>query len=509
MLIAAPQLPDVLTKALKEEEGAEDEEEGIPRDTGEDGDGTEEEESESDSDDDLMINLDENATDYEPSQSKFQKSFQPPGLGSSGVEGASIPGLGGATTRVAIGGIPRSAIPGLAVSFAAAAQHQAAPRDPRRAGDQGQESQHVLRIEDAVFPSEWKPGLPIKLPGQTRVSPEEYKEFLSLGHGEIFSIDLDSVIDAPWRLPGTDPSDFFNFGMNMNDWKAYQDRVRRYRLEFTMKGQIQTFDQSQAADASMWQNTMFMVDDHDGQDRSLQASMLDARDGSYEAFVTSERPERASWQRFGSPWDHTIVLTGFHLDFGDSEPQKSAGFNPNMTRKPNMPGVRPPGHFGMPRPPVRPGFQPPPPGMGGAGVPPPPFMGMPQYGATQARQGPKLGLGMDYDDKPGGGRFGNDRGRGRGGRFGNGERNFDEQHNGRREDRYKRETSPDRGTKSRYSDRRDDRYGDRDRRSDRRERDRDGDDSYSRRDRDRRGSRREREDRRYRSRSPVDRRRRR
>lgn len=34
---------------------------------------------------------------------------------------------------------------------------------------------------------------------QTRVSPEEYKEFLSLGHGEIFSLDLDSVVDAPWR----------------------------------------------------------------------------------------------------------------------------------------------------------------------------------------------------------------------------------------------------------------------------------------------------------------------
>lgn len=116
---------------------------------------------------------------------------------------------------------------------------------------------------EPVFPSEWQPGLPIKLPGQaragsapmllllgaataaaaaycamrcrcrqanqpatwaaltadrhcspslllllacslacwlqTRVSPEEYKEFLSLGHGEIFSLDLDSVVDAPWR----------------------------------------------------------------------------------------------------------------------------------------------------------------------------------------------------------------------------------------------------------------------------------------------------------------------
>jgi 15-cis-phytoene desaturase len=35
------------------------------------------------------------------------------------------------------------------------------------------------------------PDKPIKLPKQNRVSPEEYKEFLSLGHGDIFDLDLD------------------------------------------------------------------------------------------------------------------------------------------------------------------------------------------------------------------------------------------------------------------------------------------------------------------------------
>lgn len=45
--------------------------------------------------------------------------------------------------------------------------------------------------EDAALPSKAKPGQAIRLPGQTRVSPEEYKEFLSLGHGELFNIDWD------------------------------------------------------------------------------------------------------------------------------------------------------------------------------------------------------------------------------------------------------------------------------------------------------------------------------
>ncbi len=31
----------------------------------------------------------------------------------------------------------------------------------------------------------------IRLPGQTRVSPEEYKEFLGLGHGDVFDLDPD------------------------------------------------------------------------------------------------------------------------------------------------------------------------------------------------------------------------------------------------------------------------------------------------------------------------------
>lgn len=246
----------------------------------------------SEDEDDLVITLDENATEYEPSQSKFQKTFKPPGGGlytGTGEEengAAAIPGLGGAAPRVAIGGIPRSAIPGLAVSFAAAGQSGPPKSVP---ADFQTESLpvHEMRMEDAVFPSQWSPGLPIKLPGQTRVSPEEYKEFLSLGHGDIFGLDIDSVIDAPWRLPGTDPGDFFNYGMNISEWKAYQERVKQFRLEFTMKGQIQTFDQSQAETLP----PMLGPGDEDAGDRSLQTSMLDARDGSYEAFVTSERPE--------------------------------------------------------------------------------------------------------------------------------------------------------------------------------------------------------------------------
>lgn len=49
----------------------------------------------------------------------------------------------------------------------------------------------IQQDETAAFPMAAKPGQPIKLPGQTRVTPEEYREFLSLGHGHIFDLDID------------------------------------------------------------------------------------------------------------------------------------------------------------------------------------------------------------------------------------------------------------------------------------------------------------------------------
>ncbi len=70
------------------------------------------------------------------------------------------------------------------------------------------------------------------------MSPEEYKEFLTLGHGEIFSIDIDRVVDAPWHFPGIDPSDFFNYGMDERAWKQYCERVRQYRCARGQGGDI-------------------------------------------------------------------------------------------------------------------------------------------------------------------------------------------------------------------------------------------------------------------------------
>lgn len=291
-----------------------------------------------------MITLDDNATAYEPSQNKFQYSrpaFNPSShqsaIGSAPGQQqpiddalhSSIPGLGGAfgksvTGATVIGGIPRSAIPGLTPTLitdsAPSSQQQQQQQDFSQSqslhghGELPRQSHlRSFRKEDAVFPSQWKPGLPIKLPGQTRVSPEEYKEFLSLGHGDVFDLDLDSVIEPPWRYPGIDPGDFFNYGMTETTWRQYIDSINKFRLEFFMKKQIQTVDAGGGSMgsggmgsqhyASMGDAPTMMMPPHgqpmmiagggeevqDG-DQALKSSIQETRDDHYETFVTSERP---------------------------------------------------------------------------------------------------------------------------------------------------------------------------------------------------------------------------
>lgn len=53
-------------------------------------------------------------------------------------------------------------------------------------------------VANAVLPSQAAPGKKVRLPGQTRVSAEEYREFLGLGHGEIFNLDIDRWAVVNW-----------------------------------------------------------------------------------------------------------------------------------------------------------------------------------------------------------------------------------------------------------------------------------------------------------------------
>ena len=66
----------------------------------------------------------------------------------------------------------------------------------------------------------------------------EYKEFLALGHGDIFEMEVlkavavdryGTPLQPPWMMPGTDLSDFFNYDMDVDTWRFYCAAISAYK----------------------------------------------------------------------------------------------------------------------------------------------------------------------------------------------------------------------------------------------------------------------------------------
>ncbi|KAG6551616.1 hypothetical protein Mapa_006695 [Marchantia paleacea] len=58
----------------------------------------------------------------------------------------------------------------------------------------------------------------------------------------VFDVDLDGLEDKPWRRPGVDMTDYFNFGFNENTWKQYCRQLAQLRLEATMQSKIRVYE---------------------------------------------------------------------------------------------------------------------------------------------------------------------------------------------------------------------------------------------------------------------------
>lgn len=41
----------------------------------------------------------------------------------------------------------------------------------------------------------------------------------------VFDVDIDSLDDKPWRRPGADITDYFNYGFDEISWKQYCRRL--------------------------------------------------------------------------------------------------------------------------------------------------------------------------------------------------------------------------------------------------------------------------------------------
>ncbi|GAV90860.1 Fip1 domain-containing protein [Cephalotus follicularis] len=67
-------------------------------------------------------------------------------------------------------------------------------------------------------------------------------EFTLPSHKNIFDVDIDSFEEKPWKYPGVDVSDFFNFGLNEESWKDYCKQLEQHRLETTMQSKIRVYE---------------------------------------------------------------------------------------------------------------------------------------------------------------------------------------------------------------------------------------------------------------------------
>lgn len=47
----------------------------------------------------------------------------------------------------------------------------------------------------------------------------------------MYEFNLDSIEDKPWRKPGADITDYFNYGFNEDTWKAYCEKQRKLRID--------------------------------------------------------------------------------------------------------------------------------------------------------------------------------------------------------------------------------------------------------------------------------------
>ncbi|KAB2618803.1 trichohyalin-like [Pyrus ussuriensis x Pyrus communis] len=67
-------------------------------------------------------------------------------------------------------------------------------------------------------------------------------EFTLPSHKTIFDVDIDGFEEKPWKYPGVDTSDFFNFGLNEDSWKDYCKQLELLRLESTMQSKIRVYE---------------------------------------------------------------------------------------------------------------------------------------------------------------------------------------------------------------------------------------------------------------------------
>ncbi|XP_059845189.1 pre-mRNA 3'-end-processing factor FIP1 isoform X3 [Hypanus sabinus] len=222
-------------------------------------------------------------------------------------------------------------------------------------------------------------------------------------------IDLDSFEDKPWRKPGADLSDYFNYGFNEETWKAYCEKQKRLRmglepLPLASATNRITVQQGRTGNPEKEPEIPPPKMDFPSPPNRFRAGPPPNRrlSGSIEVIggqlITIARVEGRRRDRSGAE-ENAIQVLGDHVvpEFNNNNAAKRPSFMPPGAPPPHMTGPPPP--FMPPPPPVNtgppilhppgmplttppPGFLPPP------GAPPPSLVpldsGPPAYNSRTA-----------------------------------------------------------------------------------------------------------------------------
>nr|CAG4650421.1 EOG090X0BVA [Sida crystallina] len=66
---------------------------------------------------------------------------------------------------------------------------------------------------------------------KSKFTTEEFDGSMAINGVPAHEFSLDSLEEKPWRKPGADITDYFNYGFNEMTWQSYCDRQRRLRME--------------------------------------------------------------------------------------------------------------------------------------------------------------------------------------------------------------------------------------------------------------------------------------
>jgi hypothetical protein len=137
-----------------------------------------------------------------------------------------------------------------------------------------------------------RPGVPPQMPLQPNIAPQIQSPIVAIPFGQksAFEIDIDGLDEKPWRKPGADITDYFNYGFNEETWKMYSQKQVTLRLEQSMQGKIKVYQSDQPSTSDLPPELLALTGDSD-RGRRKEKPVSRGKDG------TKAEPPRGRRQR--------------------------------------------------------------------------------------------------------------------------------------------------------------------------------------------------------------------